>query len=104
MEHALRAALRAGLTEAEFWRLTPYRLNLFLTERGRADAVQALWNGWMGNRLAIEREGALSPIGSYYRQFFEAGASEADAEALADAEFNRIARTFGVEIVELGET
>lgn len=103
MEHAQRAAVRAGLSEGEFWSLTPYRLNLILSERGRGDAVRGLWNGWMVARLAPERETALSGPGHYFRQFFEAGASEADAEALADAEFNRIARTFGIEIEDLGE-
>jgi len=103
VEHALRAAVRAGVPEADFWRLTPFRLNLILSEKGRADAVQGLWTGWMVARLAPEREQSLSGPGHYYRQFFEAGASEADAEALADAEFNRIARTFGIEIVDLGD-
>lgn len=63
----------------------------------------ALWNGWMVSRLAVEREQALSPPGHYFRQFFEDGAAEQDAEALADAEFNRIARQFGVEIEDLAE-
>lgn len=76
---------------------------MVLTERGRGDAVRGLWNGWMVARLAPEREQALSGPGHYYRQFFEAGASEADAEALADAEFNRIARTFGLDVVDLPE-
>lgn len=77
---------------------------MILTERSRGEAVRGLWNGWMTARLAVEREPALSGPQHYYRQFFDQAATEQDAEALADAEFNRIARTFGVEIVDLSES
>jgi len=52
-------------------------------------------------RLAVEREPTLSGPAHYHRQFFDQQANDADAEALADAEFARIARTFSVEIVDL---
>ena len=77
---------------------------MMLTERGRGDAVQALMIGWMTSRFAVEREPSLSGPQHYIRQFFDAEATEADAEAMADAEFNRIARTYGIEIVDLPET
>ena len=101
MEAALRAALKGGLSETEFWKLTPYRLGMILTERGRGEAAGALWNGWMVARLAVEREPTLSSPSHYYRQFFDAAATAQDAEALADAEFARISRAFGTEIVDL---
>ena len=101
MESALRAAIRAGLSEAEFWPLTPYRLGMVVQERARAVAQDALWPAWMTARLAVEREPSLSGPQHYFRQFFDTEASAQDAEALADAEFNRIARLFGTEIVEL---
>lgn len=76
---------------------------MILTERGRGDAVRGLWNGWMVARLAPEREQALSGPAHYYREFFDHQASAADAEALADAEFNRLARMPGVEVVDLSD-
>jgi hypothetical protein len=103
VEAALRAALKGGLSEAEFWKLTPYRLGMILTERGRAEATGALWTGWMVARLAVEREPTLSGPQHYFRQFFDPQATEADAEAMADAEFARIARVYGVDIVDLSE-
>lgn len=59
VEAHLRAAVRAGLTEAEFWGLTPYRLSLRLQEAGRALVEGA----WLNERLA--REKALSPLPHY---------------------------------------
>lgn len=55
----------------------------------------------MTSRLAPEREQTLSGLHHYHRQFFEPEASERDAEAMADAEFARISRLFGTEIVDL---
>lgn len=101
METALRAALKGGLSEAEFWKLTPYRLGMILTERGRGEAASALWTGWMVARLAVEREPTLSGPQAYFRQFFDQDGTAEDAEAMADAEFARIARVYGVEIVDL---
>lgn len=103
MEAALRAALKGGLSEAEFWKLTPYRLGMILTERGRGEAASALWTGWMVARLAVEREPTLSGPQTYFRQFFDPTGNTEDAEAMADAEFNRIARVYGVEIVDLSD-
>lgn len=101
MEAALRAALKGGLSEAEFWKLTPYRLGMILTERGRGEAASALWTGWMVARLAVEREPTLSGPQHYFREFFDPSGKASDAEAMADAEFNRIARVYGVEIVDI---
>jgi len=103
VEAALRAALKGGLSEAEFWKLTPYRLGMILTERGRGEAASALWTGWMVARLAVEREPTLSGPQHYFREFFDPTGKASDAEAMADAEFNRIARVYGVEIVDLSD-
>lgn len=57
--------------------------------------------GWFGERFA--REERLQGPQHYVRQFLEPNAAALDAEALADAEFDRIARMFGSEVVDLGE-
>lgn len=54
-------------------------------------------------RLAVEREPTLSGPQHYFREFFDPSGKASDAEAMADAEFNRIARTFGIDVVELDE-
>ena len=54
-------------------------------------------------RLAVEREPTLSGPQTYFRQFFDPSGKASDAEAMADAEFNRIARVFGTEIVDLSD-
>lgn len=54
-------------------------------------------------RLAVEREPALSPPAHYFREFFDPAATAQDAEAMADAEFDRIARQFGTEVVDLND-
>ncbi|MCO8017494.1 hypothetical protein NI456_01350 [Brevundimonas diminuta] len=59
VEAHLRLAIRAGLTEAEFWGLTPYRLSLRLQEAGRARTQEA----WLNERFA--REKTLNPISHY---------------------------------------
>lgn len=97
----LRAALRAGLTEAEFWPLTPYRLGTLIRERGRAKVEASLMAGWFAERFA--REERLQGPQHYVRQFLEPHTAQEDAEALADAEFDRIARLFGSEVVDLEE-
>lgn len=97
----LRAALRAGLSEAEFWALTPFRLNLIIKERGRGRIEGALMTGWFGERFA--RDQSLSGPQHYVRMFLDPEAAQQDAEALADAEFDRIARLFGSEVVDLKE-
>lgn len=74
---------------------------MVITERGRGDAVRGLWAGWMVARLAPEREQALSGIGHYHRQFFEAGAAQVDGEAMAEAELSRMALEWGLEVVDL---
>lgn len=59
VEAHFRAAVRAGLTEEEFWSLTPYRLSLRLQEVGKARIESA----WLNERLA--REKALNPLAHY---------------------------------------
>lgn len=100
MGECLQAALRAGLTEAEFWPLTPYRLSVIIKARGRARVEAAMLTGWFSERFA--REERLQGPQHYVRTFLEPKEAAQDAEALADAEFARIARLFGSEITELG--
>lgn len=100
MEVAFRAAVKAGIDEALFWRLTPYNLSLRLQEIGRRNVENALFTGWMSERFARE-ERLLGPQ-TYIRQFLETDEAEADAEAMADAEFNRFARQYGIEVIDLG--
>lgn len=99
MEVALRAALKAGIAEDLFWRLTPYNLSLRLQEIGRRNVENALFTGWMSERFARE-ERLLGPQ-TYIQQFLEPDEAEADAEAMADAEFNRFARQFGIDVIDL---
>lgn len=99
MEAVFSAAIGAGLTDDAFWHSTPYEVSLRLKAIGKARREAYLLTGWMAERFA--REERLSGPQHYMRQFFEPNAAEQDAEALADAEFARIARTYGIEIVDL---
>lgn len=101
MEFALRAAVRARIAEATFWNLTPYNLNLRLEEIGRQRIEAALFTGWFAERFAREKQ--LSGPQAYIKQFLEPDPAGKDAEALADAEFNRFARQFGLEVVDLDQ-
>ena len=99
VEAVLSAIIGAGLDEREFWDSTPYQSGLRLRAVGKARREAYLLTGWMAERFA--REERLSGPNHYMRQFFEPNAAEEDAEALADAEFNRLARMPGVQIVDL---
>ncbi|WP_312595485.1 hypothetical protein [Brevundimonas sp.] len=99
VEALLSATVGAGLDEQQFWDSTPYQTGLRLKAVGKARREAFLLTGWMAERFA--REESLSGPAFYLRQFFDPQGSEADAEAMADAEFSRIARVFGAEIVEL---
>lgn len=101
MGEAHRAALKYGIKERVFWTLTPYRLNAWLQELATQRIEQALHTGWFSERFA--REERLQGPQHYARQFLRPDEAEQDAEALADAEFARISRQFGIEVVDLGE-
>lgn len=101
MEALLSATVAAGLDEEGFWNGTPYLTGLRLKAVGKARREAYLLTGWMAERFA--REESLSGPAHYIRQFFEPDQSDADAEAIADAEFARIARVYGVEIVDLSD-
>ena len=100
VEAVLSAVIAAGLDEKAFWDSTPYQTTLRLQAIGKVRREAYLLTGWMAERFA--REERLSGPNHYIREFFEPDAAGQDAEALADAEFARIARTFGTEIVDLG--
>lgn len=89
----LQAALRAGLTEREFWALTPHRLSL------RLDAwmQSQLHVGWWVARFAVEREQRLLAPQTYVDQLLRAGDPEV-AEAEASAMFERMAADWGLEV------
>lgn len=70
-----------------------------LQEVGRQRIEQALQTGWFSERFAREKE--LQGPQHYVRHFLNPNEAAADAEALADAEFARISRQFGIEVVEI---
>lgn len=65
----LRAALRAGLKEGEFWRLTPYRLSERLDEARKLHLETCLLSGWFFERFA--REERLQGPQSYIESMIE---------------------------------
>ncbi|WP_333611913.1 hypothetical protein [Brevundimonas bullata] len=69
VEAHLRAAIRTGLTAAEFWGLTPYHLSLRLQEMGRARIETALYGGWFSERFA--REERLQGPQTYVRTMLD---------------------------------
>ncbi len=91
----LRAALRSGLKEAEFWGLTPFRLS----QRLDAAMEAFLFTGWWGERFARE-ERLQSP--QHYVDTMLKPADPALAEAEALAKFQRMAEDWGLQ-VEGGE-
>ena len=87
----LRAALRSGLKEEEFWGLTPYQLSL------RLDAAMeaSLFGGWWAERFARE-ERLQSP--QHYVDTMLKPADPALAEAEALAKFHRMAADWGLQV------
>lgn len=81
VEAHLRAAIRAGLTAAEFWSITPYNLSLCLQEMGRARIEAALYSGWFSERFA--REERLQGPQTYIRTMLDQreAADEDDGDA-----------------------
>lgn len=73
---------------------------MILTERGRADAVQSLWIGWMVSRFAVEREQTLRSPGHYIKAMFESEGADTSFEQ-QEAEFHRMAAAWGLEVVDL---
>jgi len=95
----LRAALRAGLKEEEFWRLTPYRLSERLDEARKLHLETCLLTGWFSERFA--REERLQGPQTYIESMIERPDPKADAElaeAMARAEFHRMAASKGIEV------
>lgn len=88
VEAHLRLAARAGLTEAEFWSLTPYRLSLRLQEAGKARMEGA----WLNERLA--REKTLNPLAHYTAEkpaeTVDVASAMRDWAKRNDAKFNRV--------------
>lgn len=76
VEDALEAALSVGLTEAEFWDMTPYLTHLAIRGRGRRAFETATATGWMSERFA--REERLSGL-MHYLTPKEAGETDGDA-------------------------
>lgn len=97
MEAHLRAALRAGIAEAEFWILTPYRMAMRLQEAGRRRLEDHLYAAWFGNALSVDRVTRLHPPSHYVRQFLDGDDDVAD-EAAANAMFERMAADWGLEV------
>jgi hypothetical protein len=98
VEAHLRAALKAGIVEAEFWRLTPYRLAIRLQAIERAQIEASLYAGWFGERFA--REERLQGPASYIKSMLEVPDPK-EAEAMAEAMFHRMATDWGLEVEPL---
>ncbi len=100
VEAHLRIAVRAGLTEDEFWGLTPYRLSLRLQEAGRARTEEA----WLNERLA--REKTLNPLSHYTgekpAETVDVASAMRDWAKLNDARFKARAPK-GVDVVAVPE-
>jgi len=90
----LQAALKAGLSEEEFWRLTPHRLSIALA----ASAEAAMMAGWWSERFA--REERLQRPQHYIETMLRPADPElAEAEALA--KFNRMAEDWGLTVEDV---
>lgn len=99
METHHRAAIRAGLTDDEFWSLTPYRLGMKLQESNKARMEGYLSTGWFVSRFAVEREQRLEGLHSYIASMLGGKSDNPDlAEQTAQAQFNRMALQYGLEI------
>ncbi len=96
VEAHLRAAIRAGLTEAEFWSLTPYRLSLRLQEVNRSRMEGYLITGWMSERFA--REDRLQGPQTYIRSMLD---QREPAEDDGDAFVAMFALSNGLEVDEV---
>lgn len=100
VEAALRAALKVGIAEDLFWRLTPYRLGVHITEANRARAEQSLFTGWFAERFA--REERLQAPQQYIADMLD-GTSDEVQQAMAEAELHRMALGWGLEVVDIEE-
>lgn len=100
VEAHLRAALKAGIVEADFWRLTPYRLSMRLQATGRGQIEASLYAGWFGERFA--REERLRGPASYIKSMLDTPDPK-EAEAMAAAMFHRMATDWGLEVEPLSE-
>lgn len=99
MEVALVAALKAGIGEQTFWRLTPYNLNLRLKAIGRQRIESALYIGWFSERFA--REQKLQGPSAYVEEFLDQEADPDLQTATAEAELARMALDWGLEIEDI---
>lgn len=77
MEAYLRAALKAEIDEAWFWRSTPYNVQMRVNERSRAAGEAAMATGWWAERFA--REERLSSLSHYLKPAEASGADDGDA-------------------------
>lgn len=91
----LQAALKAGLSEPDFWSLTPHRLSIALTAAMEA----AMMAGWWSERFA--REERLQRPQHYIDTMLRPNPELAETEALA--KFNRMAEDWGLVIEQVGE-
>lgn len=89
----LQSALKAGVSVAEFWRLTPYQLNERIKASSEADLMQA----WWVERFARE-ERLQSP--QHYVDTMLKPADPSLAYAEAEAKFHRMAEDWGLEVKE----
>lgn len=99
MESALRAALKHGIPEREFWLSTPYRVSMLMKEAGTARIETALYTGWFAERFA--REERLQPAQHYVTEMLGPAASEEVQLAMAEAELTRMAGAWGLDLEDI---
>lgn len=93
---ALEEALGAGVTEAEFWTLTPARLRIRTEAAAKTALTAALTAGWFSERFA--REDRLQGPQHYLTEFLADGPDEALQTAMAEAELTRMAMGWGLTL------
>jgi len=85
--------MKAGVSEAEFWHLTPYQLN----ERIKASSEANLMQAWWVERFARE-ERLQSP--QHYIDTMLKPSDPALAYAEAEAKFHRMAEDWGLRVTD----
>ena len=104
MEAVQVATIQAGLDEAEFWRSTPFQSVTRIKAAQRAKLEAFLLTGWFAERLA--REERLQGPQSYIESMIERPDPKAEAElaeAMARAEFHRMAASKGIDVVGVSD-
>lgn len=96
MEAVQQAIIQAGLDEAQFWDSTPYQSLLRIKAANRSRLEGYLSVGWFAEYFA--RQGPLQGPQHYIREMLDGNDNPDLAEQTAQAQFNRMALQYGLEI------